>query len=192
MVTHLVGIGIILMLSPALAFGGPSSLTPTITASVVDIVDSSTITVSILAVSGVSLVLVGDSVHIHLIGIELTETGTALWEENADMPIARTVYLAVDSVSAISWKGGDQPLPAYVFLDPEGKTLVNSLLIAMGFAAEVASSASAQAVTSAATSEAQAEASSTTIAEASTAATIATGEDDVPTSVDSPAVTPGT
>lgn len=190
MVACLFGIGIILVMLSALVVGGPNSPTPTITASVVNVVDSNTIVVNILAVSNTSPVFVGETVHIHLIGIELTESGKAFWEANADMTIARTVYLAVDSTSAIFWKGSDDPLSAYVYLDPEGNTLVNSMLIAMGFAEEVTLSTDTHEATSVATAEVQAEASSTTVAKASTAAsTIATGEDSAPIPAQSTALT---
>jgi len=190
MVTRLIGIGVTLLLLPAVVFGGPSSPTPTITASVVDVVDGNTIVVNILAVSDASPIFVGDTVHIHLIGIELTESGKAFWEANSDTPIARTVYLVVDSTSAISWKGGDESLSAHVYIDPGGKTLVNSMLIAMGFAEEVTSSTDTREATSVATSEVQAEASTTTIAEASTAtSSVATGENSEPTPTQSTALT---
>lgn len=190
MVACLFGIGITLVLLSTLVVGGPNSPTPTITASVVNVVDGNTIVVNILAVSDASPVFVGDTVHIRLIGIELTESGEAFWEANADMTIARTVYLAVESTSAILWKGGDEPLSAYVYLDPEGKTLVNSMLIAMGFAEAVTSSTDTYKATSVATSEVQAEASTTTMAEASTAAsTITTGANSVRTPAQSTALT---
>lgn len=194
MVACLFGIGITLVLLSALVVGGPNSPTPTITASVVNVVDGNTIVVNILAVSDASPVFVGDTVHIRLIGIEVTESGEAFWEANADvyanMIIARTVYLAVDFTSAILWKGGDEPLSAYVYLDPEGKTLVNSMLIAMGFAEAVTSSTDTHKATSVATSEVQAEASSTAVAEASTAAsTITTGANSVWTPAQSTACT---
>lgn len=190
MVACLFGIGITLVLLSALVVGGPNSPTPTITASVVTVVDGNTIVVNILAVSDASPVFVGDTVHIRLIGIELTESGEAFWVANADMIIARTVYLTVESTSVILWKGGDEPLSAYVYLDPEGKTLVNSMLIAMGFAEAVTSSTNTHKATSVATSEVQAEASTTTMAEASTAAsTIATGVNSVRTSAQSTALT---
>lgn len=188
MVACLFGIGITLVLLSALVVGGPDSPTPTITVSVVDVVDGNTIVVNILAVSNASPVFVGDTVHIRLIGIELTESGEAFWEANADMAIARTVYLAVDSTSAILWKGGDEPLSAYLYLDPEGKTLVNSMLIAMGFAEAVTSSTDTHKATSMATSEVQAEASSTMMAEAST---IITGVNSVRTPTQSTALTTG-
>jgi len=128
--------------------------------------------------------------HIRLIGIELTESGEAFSEANADMIIARTVYLAVESTSIILWKGGDEPLSAYVYLDPEGKTLVNSMLIAMGFAEAVTSSTNTHKATSVATSEVQAEAFTTTMAEASTvASTIATGVNSVRPPAQSTALT---
>lgn len=190
MVVCLIGIGATVVLLPALVFGGPSSPAPTITASVVDVVDSNTIVVKILGVSHASPVFAGDTVHIRLIGIELTQSGKAFWEANSDMSVDRTVYLAVDSTSAISWEGGDEPLPAYIYLDPEGKTLADSLLISMGFAEVVTSSTSAQAETSVATSESQAEASSSTSAEASTSAsTVATSESSVSTAAESTALT---
>jgi endonuclease YncB( thermonuclease family) len=186
MVACLFGIGITLVLLSALVVGGPDSPTPTITVSVVDVVDGNTIVVNILAVSNVSPVFVGDTVHIRLIGIELTESGEAFWEANADMAIARTVYLAVDSTSAILWKGGDEPLSAYLYLDPEGKTLVNSMLIAMGFAEAVTSSMDTHKATSVTTSEVQAEASTTTMAAAST---ISAGVNSVRTPAQSTALT---
>ena len=190
MVACLFGIGITLVLVAALVVAGPNSPTPTITASVVNVVDGNTIVVNILAVSEASPVFVGDTVHIRLIGIELTESGEAFWEANADMPIARTVYLAVESTSAILWKGGDEPLSAYLYLDPEGETLVNSMLITMGFAEAVTSSTDTHKATSVATSEVQAEASSATMAEASTAAsTITTGANSVRTPAQSTALT---
>ena len=190
MVACLFGIGITLVLLSTLVVGGPNSPTPTITASVVNVVDGNTIVVNILAVSDASPVFVGDTVHIRLIGIELTESGKAFWEANADMTIARTVYLAVESTSAILWKSGDEPLSAYVYLDPDGKTPVNSMLIAMGFAEAVTSSTDNHKATSVATSEVQAEASSTTMAEASTAAsTITTGANSVRTPAQSTALT---
>ena len=161
------GIGTILLLLPALVFGGPSTPAPTITASVIDVIDGNTIVAKILGVSDSSPVFVGDTVHIGLIGIELTQSGKAFWEQNSDAAIDKTVYLAVDPASAISWKGGDEPLPAYIYLDPEGKTLADSLLISMGFAVAVTSFTSAQTSTSVATSESQAEASTSTSAEVS-------------------------
>ena len=190
MVACLFGIGITIVLLSALVVGGPNSPIPTITVSVVNVVDGNTIVVNILAVSDASPVFVGDTVHIRLIGIELTESGEAFWVANADMIIARTVYLTVESTSVILWKGGDEPLSAYVYLDPEGKTLVNSMLIAMGFAEAVTSSTDTHKATSVATSEVQAEASSTTMAEASTAAsTITTGANSVRTPAQSTALT---
>ena len=190
MVVCLFGMGATLVLLAALVVGGPSFPTPTITASVVNVVDSNTIVVKILAVSDASQVFVGDTVYISLIGIELTQSGQAFWEGNSDMSIDRTVYLAVDSTPAIFWRGGDEPLPAYIYLDSEGKTLADSLLISMGFAEEVASSTSTHAETSVATSESQAEASSTTSAEASTSAsTVATSESSVSTPAKSTALT---
>jgi len=110
MIVCLFGMGVTLLLLPALVFGGASSPTPTITASVIGVVDSNTIVVNILAVSDASPVFVGDTLHIGLIGIALTQSGKALWEANADMPIARTVYLVVDSTSAISWTSLYQPM----------------------------------------------------------------------------------
>jgi len=161
MILCLFGIGATLVLLSALVFGGPSSPVPTITASVVDVVDGNTIVVHILAVSDALAVLVGDTVHIRLIGIELTESGKALWEANADMPIARTVYL-----------------------------VVNSMLISMGFAEAVTSSVSTQQAASVATSGVQSEASSSTSAEASAAAsTVATSESSVSTAAQSTALT---
>jgi len=190
MILCLVGIGATLVLLSALVFGGASSPIPTITASVVDVVDGSTIVVKILAVSDSSPVFAGDTVHIHLIGIELTQSGQAFWEANSDMSVDRTVYLAIDPTSAVFWKGGDEPLSAYVYLDPEGKMLADSLLIAMGFAEVVASSTSAQASTSVATSELQAEASSSTSAEASASASIvATSQSSVSTPARPTAIT---
>ena len=190
MVVCLLGMGATLVLLSALVVGGPSSPVPTITASVVDVVDSNTIVVKILAVSDASPVFVGDTVHISLIGIELTQSGKAFWEANSNMSVDRTVYLAVDPASAISWKGGDEPLSAYVYLDPEGKALADSLLIAMRFAEAIASSTSAQAATSVATSGAQAEASSSASAEASTSAsTVASSESSVSTPAKSTAAT---
>ena len=190
MIVCLVGMGATLVLLSALVFGGPSSPVPTITASVVDVVDSNTIVVKILAVSDSSPVFAGDTVHIHLIGIELTQSGQAFWKENPDMSVDKTVYLAIDPTSVVFWKGGDDPLPAYVYLDSEGKTLADSLLISMGFAEAVASSTSAQTSTSVATSESQAEASSSTSAEASaSASTVATGQSSVSTVAESSAVT---
>ena len=183
MVVCLFGVVVTLVILSALAFAGTSYPSPTITASVASVVDSNTIVVKILAVSDASLVTVGEAVYIRLIGIELTESGEAFWRENADTTISKTVYLAVDPDSAASWKGGDDPLSAYIYLDSEGKTLADSLLISMGFAEEVTSSSSTQQVTSMATSEAQAEASSSTSAEASTAtSTLVTGESSVSTS----------
>ena len=182
MIVCLFGMGATLLLLSALVFGGASSPVPTITASVVDVVDSNTIVVKILAVSDASPVFAGDTMYISLIGIELTQSGKAFWEANSDMSVDRTVYLAVDPASAVFWKGGDEPLSAHVYLDPEGKTLADSLLIAMGFAEVVASSTSLQAATSVATSGSQAEASSSTSAEASTAASaVATSESSVST-----------
>ncbi len=182
MIVCLVGMGATLVLLSALVFGGPISPVPTITASVVDVVDSNTIVVKILAVSDSSPVFAGDTVHIHLIGIELTQSGQEFWEENPDMSVDKTVYLAIDPTSVVFWKGGDDPLPAYVYLDLEGKTLADSLFISMGFAEAVASSTSAQAATSVATSESQAEASSSTSAEASaSASTVATSQSSVST-----------
>lgn len=190
MIVCLVGMGATLVLLSALVFGGPSSPVPTITASVVDVVDSNTIVVKILAVSDSSPVFAGDTVHIHLIGIELTESGQEFWEANSDMSIDRTVYLAIDPTSVVFWKGGDEPLPAYVYLDSEGKTLADSLLISMGFAEAVASSTSAQTATSVATSESQAEAFSSTSAGASaSASTVGTSQSSVSTVAESSAVT---
>lgn len=194
MIVCFLGMGATLVLLSVLVLGGASSPTPTITASVVDVVDSNTIVVKILAVSDASPVFTGDTVYIHLIGIELTQSGQAFWEENPDMSIDRTVYLAVDSTSAVSWKGGDEPLSAYVYLDPEGKTLADSLLISMGFAEEVASSTdtheASSMATSMSTSQAQAEASIATSVEASTAASaVATSESSVSTPAQSTAST---
>jgi len=190
MVVCLVGIVTTLVLLPALVFGGPSSPTPIITALVVDVVDSNTIVVNILAVSDASPVFVGDTVYISLIGIELTQSGKAFWEANSNMSVNRTVYLAVDPTSAISWQDGDEPLPAYIYLDPEGKTLADSLLISMGFAKAIASSTNTHEATSVAMSEAQAEASSSRSAEASTSAsTVATSKSSVSTPVKSTAIT---
>jgi len=168
MVTAFLAIGVIIALLPAVAFGSPSSPAPSITASVAEVVGIDSIVVRILTVSDTSPVSVGDTVHIHLIGIELTESGKALLEENEDMLISKTVYLAIDSASTVSWQGGNEPLSAYVYLDPEGQTLVNSMLITMGLAKQVTSSTSTNEATSLATSNAQAEDSSTGIGEAST------------------------
>ena len=180
MVVCLFGVVVTLVILSALAFAGTSYPSPTITASVASVVDSNTIVVKILAVSDASLVTVGEAVYIRLIGIELTESGEAFWRENADTTISKTVYLAVDPASAASWKGGDDPLSAYIYLDSDGKTLADSLLISMGFA-EAVTSASSEA-TSVATSEAHAEASSSTSAQASTTtSTVATSESSVST-----------
>lgn len=169
MMACFLGIGITLLLLPALVFGSPNQPAPSVAASVVGVVDANTVVVRILSVLDASPVSVGDTVHINLIGIELTQSGQAFWEENADAAIDKTVYLAIDPASASSWRGGDEPLSAYVYLDSEGKTLADSLLISMGFAVAATSSTSAQAATSVATSGSQAEASSSASAEASTA-----------------------
>lgn len=190
MVIGFLAIWLTIALLPAVTFGGPDSPAPSIAASVVDVVGIDSIVVRILTVSNASPVLVGDTVHIHLIGIELTESGKAFWEENADMLIAQTVYLAIDSASAVSWQGGDEPLSAYAYLDPEGETLVNSMLITMGLAKEVTSSTSTTEATSLATSNAQAEASSTAIGEASTAESrTATAQSSLETPAQSTSVT---
>lgn len=172
--------GVVVLLMSALmciwALGAPQNPVPSITASVVSVVSLDTVDVEIIAVSGAVPVWVGDTVRIRLMGIEPTAGAFSFWEENvrffAAMLTGKTVYLAVDSTAASLWTGGEEPLLAYVYLDPEGKTSANSLLINMGFAqvpttAENEAKASAvQEATSQAAAVAEAEAASTAVAEA--------------------------
>jgi len=168
------------------ALGDPA---PTITASVVAVISIDTVEVEITAVSGVAPVWEGDHVRVRMIGIAPTQSAVALWEANAGfystMIVGKTVYLAVDPVSVSSWGGGDEPLLADVYLDPDGKTLVNSLLVSMGFAeaaAEAQASAAAEATAASsaevqqttdeeATAFVQAEAAAEAVAEAPSEAT---------------------
>jgi len=137
-VAGLTGMLVWFVLLSALVAGSPDSPAPTITAVVLDIVDGSILEVSILAVTDATPVFVGDTVRVRCVGIELTENAAAFWEVNAslytDIIVGQRVYLAVDPAAAIAWTRGIEPLPAYVYLDPAGKTLINSILIAMGFA----------------------------------------------------------
>lgn len=143
---------VLMLLIPALfapwVFGLPQDSAPTITASVVDVISIDTVEVEIIAVTGMAPVWEGDHVMVRMIGIEATQSAEAFWDANASfystMIVGKTVYLAVDAASVSFWNGGDEPLLAYVYLDPDGKTLVNSLLVSMGFA-EAATGAQATA-----------------------------------------------
>ena len=139
---------LILALFAPWVFGLPQDPSPTITASVVDVISIDTVEVEIIAVTGVAPVWEGDHVLVRMIGIEATQSAEAFWDANASfystMIVGKTVYLAVDAASVGFWNGGDEPLLAYVYLDPDGKTLVNSLLVSMGFA-EAAAGAQATA-----------------------------------------------
>ncbi len=196
------------VLSCAQAFGLPQNPAPTVTASVVNVLGVNTVEVEVISVTGTTPVWEGDLVRVRLIGIEATEGAEAFWEENATlfatMITGKTVYLAVDSASVSFWSGGEEPLLAYVYLDPDGETLVNSLLVSMGFAeaaadseatatAEaVASSSEIQETTDLETSVAQAEALSEAVAEASSeAASIDTAEVSVPVTAVPAAPEPG-
>ena len=174
------------VVSYAQAFGLPQNPAPTVTASVVNVLGVDTVEVEVISVTGDTPVWEGDLVRVRLIGIEVTESAEAFWEENATlfatMITGKTVYLAVDTASVSFWGGGEEPLLAYVYLDPDGKTLVNSLLISMGFAEAVtgieaaamaeatATSSEVQEVMAQETDTAQAEASSEAVAEASSEA----------------------
>jgi len=157
---------VLMLLIPTLfapwVFGLPQDSAPTITASVIDVISINTVEVEIIAVTGVVPVWEGDHVLVRMIGIEATQSAEAFWDANASfystMIVGKTVYLAVDAASVSFWNGGGEPLPAYVYLDPDGKTLVNSLLVSMGFA-EAATGVQATA-TAQATSEAVAEVAS--------------------------------
>ena len=187
------------VVSCAQAFGLPHNPAPTVTASVVNVLGVDTVEVEVISVTGITPVWEGDLVRVRLIGIEATEKAEAFWEENATlfatMVTGKTVYLALDSASVSFWGGGEEPLLAYVYLDPDGKTLVNSLLVSMGYAeaavdseaiatAEaVATSSEIQETTDLETSVARAEVSSEAVAEASSeAASIETAEVSVPIS----------
>ena len=207
---------VLMLLIPAAfapwVFGLPQDPAPTITASVVDVISIDTVEVEIIAVTGVAPVWEGDHVLVRMIGIEATQSAEAFWDANASfystMIVGKTVYLAVDAASVSFWNGGDEPLLAYVYLDPDGKTLVNSLLVSMGFA-EVAASAQATATAEAtATSSSevqqtidqqtvtttvaiQAEATSEAVAEATSEAVSPQTVSPVPASVSAAAVVPG-
>jgi len=143
---------VLMLLIPAVfapwVFGLPQDPAPTITASVIDVISIDTVEVEIIAVTGVVPVWEGDHVLVRMIGIEATQSAEASWDANASfystMIVGKTVYLAVDAASVSFWNGGGEPLLAYVYLDPDGKTLVNSLLVSMGFA-EAAAGAQATA-----------------------------------------------
>ena len=151
---------VLMLLIPTLfapwVFGLPQDSAPTITASVIDVISIDTVEVEIIAVTGVVPVWEGDHVLVRVIGIEATQSAEAFWDANASFYsttiVGKTVYLAVDAASVSFWNGGDEPLPAYVYLDPDGKTLVNSLLVSMGFAEAatgVQATATAQAISEA-------------------------------------------
>ena len=166
------GIILVAALLSVWVFAAPSNPVPTITASVVDVISVDTVEVEITAVTGAAPVWVGDLVRVRLFGIEATEGAEAFWAENASfyaaMITGRTVYLAIDAAATGFWSGGDEPLLAYVYLDPDGKTPVNSLLVSMGFA-EVAATADATATAEATATSSeiqQAKAQETTSAQA--------------------------
>ena len=149
---------VLMLLIPAVfapwVFGLPQDPAPTITASVVGVISIDTVEVEIIAVTGVAPVWEGDHVLVRMIGIEATQSADAFLDANASfystMIVGRTVYLAIDAASVSFWNGGDEPLLVHVYLDPDGKTLVNSLLVSMGFA-EVATGAQATATAEATT-----------------------------------------
>ena len=178
------------------ALGDPA---PTITASVVAVISIDTVEVEITAVSGATPVWEGDHVRVRMIGIAPTQSAVALWEANAGfystMIVGKTVYLAVDAASVSSWNGGDDPLSAYVYLDPDGKTLVNSLLVSMGFAeatVEAQATATAEAQQTAeetAVTVAQAEATGVAVADVSSEIVISQAVP-IPAPFSEPAIVP--
>jgi len=184
---------LILALFAPWVFGLPQDPSPTITASVVDVISIDTVEVEIIAVTGVAPVWEGDHVLVRMIGIEATQSAEAFWDANASfysrMIVGKTVYLAVDATSVSFWNGGDEPLLAYVYLDPDGKTLVNSLLVSMGFA-EAATGAQATATaeaTATSSSEVQQTINQQTV---TTAATQAEATSEAVAEVASETVTP--
>lgn len=190
---------VLMLLIPAVfapwVFGLPQDPAPTITASVVEVISIDTVKVEIIAVTGVAPVWEGDHVLVRMIGIEATPSADAFWDANASfystMIVGKTVYLAVDAASVSFWNGGDEPLLTYVYLDPDGKTLVNSLLVSMGFA-EAATAAQATATaeaTATSSSEVQQTIDQQTVA---TAATQAETTSEALAEVSSAGVTPQT
>ncbi len=190
---------VLMLLMPAVfapwVFGLPQDPTPTITASVVEVVSIDTVEVEIIAVTGVAPVWEGDHVLVRMIGIEATQSAEAFWDANASfystMIVGRTVYLAVDAASVSFWNGADEPLLAYIYLDPDGKTLVNSLLVSMGFAeaaAGVQATAAAEA-TATSSSEVQQTIDQQTV---TTAATQAEATSEAVAEVSNEVVTPQT
>jgi len=113
---------------------------PTIAANDVRVVDGDTIDVLITNITGTAPVSVGDTVRVRYIGMNTPETkhpckpveyfGKEASALNVSLVVSKTVYLELD---AKIWDR-DGRLLAYVYLDPQGYTMVNALLVAMGFA----------------------------------------------------------
>jgi len=135
-----------LLVSFALAFSLwalPPYPPPTIEARTISVIDGDTITVQILSVAGEipdPRLKPGEVVEVRYIGIDAQEThhprvplecfGQEATEFNADLVKDETLYLELDQEL---WDRYDRLL-AYVYLDSQGYSMINAILVALGYA----------------------------------------------------------
>lgn len=125
-------VGVAVLCLSAVSVGLPPFPPPAITATVSQVVDGVTVEVRVdrlpnPAPTGLS---VGQTVRVRYLGVSAPAEGTP------DAPLARalnaalvaekTVYLELDT----SERGHDGTLVAYVYLDPDGRVMVNLVLLA--------------------------------------------------------------
>jgi hypothetical protein len=120
--------GLLLAVGPWYAQGLPPLPPPPITGSVTNVVDGVTVEVRIdhVPTPAPAGLAVGQLVRVRYLGLVIAGNGAAARDLNALLVGGRQVYLELDAQG----RDPNGDLPAYVYLDPGGRVMVNLILLA--------------------------------------------------------------